>query len=72
LSLPTSVVITGMESTRDLDQAIEAVRTFHPLKPQELATLLDKTRDASQKGEFEQFKTTTQYDGTVQNPQWLG
>ncbi len=72
LSLPASVVITGMESQRDLNQALEAVRGFQPFQPQELAALLDKTREAALKGEFEQFKTTTQYDGTLHNPKWLG
>ena len=31
LNLPTSVVITGVESQRDLDQAFEATRTFQPI-----------------------------------------
>jgi predicted aldo/keto reductase-like oxidoreductase len=31
LNLPTSVVITGIDSMKVLDQAFEAVRTFHPL-----------------------------------------
>src|SRR6188474_546541 len=40
LNLPTSVVITGIDSMTILDQAIEAVRTFHYMTDQELQDLL--------------------------------
>jgi hypothetical protein len=33
--------------------------------------MLSKTRDAAMTGEFEPFKTTPQFDGTAQNPQWM-
>ncbi len=72
LNLPTSVVITGCESMAILDQAIEASRTFRPLTRAELSELLAKTRDAAITGEFEPFKTTQQFDGTAQHPQWMG
>jgi hypothetical protein len=38
----------------------------------EVAALLAKTSAAAAKGEFEQYKTTHNFDGTYQNPQWLG
>ena len=72
LNLPTSVVITGCESMAILDQAIEASRTFRPLTRAELSELLAKTKDAAITGEFEPFKTTQQFDGTAQHPQWMG
>jgi aryl-alcohol dehydrogenase-like predicted oxidoreductase len=72
LSLPTSVVITGCESKRDLDQAIEVARGFEPLSAAERERLLGKTVDAAASGRFELFKTTSVYDGTAQNPDWLG
>ena len=72
LNLPTSVVITGIDSMKVLDQAFEAVRTFHPLSPKGIRTLLAKTSVAAAKGEFEPFKTTSIFDGTAQNPDWLG
>ena len=72
LNLPTSVVITGIDSMKVLDQAFEAVRTFHPLSSEEIQALLAKTSDAAAKGEFEPFKTTSIFDGTAQNPGWLG
>lgn len=72
LNLPTSVVITGIDSMEILDQAFEAVRTFHQLGKQELDVLLAKTAKAAATGKYEPFKTTSLFDGTAQNPQWLG
>jgi len=72
LNLPTSVVITGIDSMEILDQAFEAVRTFHPLSAEEVAAILAKTASAAAKGEFEPFKTTSIFDGTAENPEWLG
>jgi predicted aldo/keto reductase-like oxidoreductase len=71
LNLPTSVVITGCDSMRILDQACEAARTFHPLAEAEVIAILDKTRTAAKNGNFEPFKTTTDFDGTIQNPRWM-
>jgi len=72
LNLPTSVVITGIDSMDILDQAFEAVRTFSPMTPGDVETLLAKTAAAASKGEFEPFKTTSLFDGTAENPDWLG
>src|SRR6266851_1971515 len=72
LNLPTSVVITGIDSMEILDQAFEAVRTFHPLSKEELDALLQKTVAAALSGRFEPFKTTSIFDGTAQHPEWLG
>src|SRR5437867_11463065 len=72
LNLPTAVVITGVDSMEILDQACEAARTFRPLSDQELTTLLSKTAKAAARGEFEPFKTSSIFDGTAQNPTWLG
>ena len=72
LNLPTSVVITGVDSMEILDQACEAARTFRPLSDPELTALLSKTAKAAARGEFEPFKTSSIFDGTAQNPAWLG
>jgi aryl-alcohol dehydrogenase-like predicted oxidoreductase len=72
LNLPTSVVITGIDSMEILDQAFEAVRTFRPMSGREAASLLTKTLEAATTGEFEPFKTTSVFDGTARNPEWLG
>ena len=72
MSLPTSVVITGCETMERLEQAIHAAETFQPMSPQQIEALLAKTKTAALTGKFEPFKTTTIFDGTAQNPQWMG
>ena len=72
MNLPTSVVITGCDSLKILQQALDAARSFRPMDKQELAALLAKTAKAAQAGEFEKYKTSHHFDGTYQNPQWLG
>jgi predicted aldo/keto reductase-like oxidoreductase len=71
LSLPTTVVINGCDSMERLDQAFEAIRTFKPLTSQQITALLDKTRQAALTGNYERFKTSTEFDGTESNPQWM-
>ncbi|MFL6414305.1 MAG: aldo/keto reductase [Bryobacteraceae bacterium] len=72
MSLPTTVVINGCDSMERLDQAFEAARTFKPLTKTDMASLLDKTREVALTGTLERFKTSTQFDGTAKNPQWMG
>lgn len=72
LSLPTSVVITGMPDQKAVDQAFEGVKTFRPLTQSQLSALLAKTREAALSGKYEGFKTTTQFDATAQRPQMMG
>ena len=72
MNLPTSVVITGCENMKELDQALTAARTFKPLSEAQVTTLLAKTEQAAARGEFELFKTTSIYDGTASHPEWLG
>ena len=72
MSLPTSVVITGIETRERLDQALHAARTFTPLGEEERAALLARTAAAASRGEFELFKTSSIFDATATNPAWLG
>jgi predicted aldo/keto reductase-like oxidoreductase len=72
MNLPTSVVITGCDSLAILDQALEAARSFQPLSDVQVHELLGKTKEASAKGEFELFKTTSLFDSTATHPDWLG
>jgi aryl-alcohol dehydrogenase-like predicted oxidoreductase len=72
LNLPTSVVITGIDSMKILDQAFEAAATFQPLTAREVARLRAKSAKVAAEGGFELFKTTTIFDSTVTNPKWLG
>jgi aryl-alcohol dehydrogenase-like predicted oxidoreductase len=72
LNLPTSVVITGIDSMEILDQAIEAAGSFKPMTEDQVASLLARTADAARAGKFELFKTSMKFDSTAQHPQWLG
>lgn len=72
MNLPTSTVVTGIDNMGLLDQAIQAVRTFKPMSQAQVAALLGRTREAALKGRYELYKTTNQFDGTAENPAWLG
>jgi uncharacterized protein len=72
MNLPTSVVITGCDSMQILQQAVDAARSFKPMNSTEVAAILAKTATAAKNGEFELYKTSHNFDGTYQNPQWLG
>ena len=50
MTMPTSVVITGIDSMPILDQALEAVKTFEPLDQNQLTALLARTADAAKYG----------------------
>ena len=72
LNLPTSVVITGVESQRDLDQAFEATRTFQCMNKETVAELLSRSKPYAVQGKYELFKTSSTFDGTAKNAEWLG
>ena len=72
LNLPTSVVITGCDSMKILEQALEAARTFRPLSKAAVRELLGRTRAKALTGGFELFKTTSIFDSTAKHPGWLG
>jgi predicted aldo/keto reductase-like oxidoreductase len=72
LSLPTSVVITGVDSKAVLDQAFEAAKTFSNVTKEELAAILERTKPVASEGTFEPFKTTPIFDSTAAHPEWLG
>ncbi|MBW4571273.1 MAG: aldo/keto reductase [Tolypothrix carrinoi HA7290-LM1] len=72
MNLPTSTVITGIDSMQILNQAFEAARTFKPMSQEQTAALLKKTATVAAKGEYELFKISDRFDGTAKNPQWLG
>ena len=72
LNLPTSVVITGIDSMEILDQACAAARSFQTVTQADLQKMLDKTAADAARGEFEPFKTSSIFDSTAQHPDWLG
>lgn len=72
LTLPTSTVVVGMESAERLDQTLAIVRDFKPLAGERMAALLARVAPQAQTGRHEGFKTSTSFDATAHNPQWLG
>jgi hypothetical protein len=72
LSLPTSVVITGIDSLPILQQALKLLHTFQPMDAAEVSALLARTAKVAQHGEFELFKTSAHFDSTASHPEWLG
>jgi hypothetical protein len=72
LNLPTSVVITGIDTPKALDQAFQATRTFQPMDEGKVAALLAKTQAAAKEGRYELFKTSSHFDMTAHHPEFLG
>jgi uncharacterized protein len=72
LSLPVSVVITGIDSLERLDQALSVARESKIFTEKEVAALLRRTSEAAKTGSVEKYKTSHHFDGTVHNPEWLG
>jgi predicted aldo/keto reductase-like oxidoreductase len=72
LSLPTSVVITGIDKPEILDQAFEATKSFEPMNRRQITQLLAKTKDVAMAGKYELFKTSSHFDSTAKHPDWLG
>jgi len=72
MSLPVGVTLTGCDSLERVEQALRVARDFTPLSEDEVNALLDRTAEAAQAGASERYKTTEEYDGTTQNPEWLG
>jgi hypothetical protein len=72
LNLPTSVVITGIDSPQILDQAFQAAKSFELMDQQQVAQLIAPTQEAALTGHFELFKTTQHFDSTAKHPEWLG
>jgi aryl-alcohol dehydrogenase-like predicted oxidoreductase len=72
MSLPVSVVVTGCDSVERVEQALRVAAGFRPLAEEEVSRLLARTEERARGGASERYKTTTEYDGTTQNPHWLG
>ncbi len=72
LNLPTSVVITGIDSPDILKQALEAASTFKPMSEEQVAALLARTKKVAESGQYELFKTSAHFDSTAHHPEWLG
>jgi uncharacterized protein len=72
MNQPVSVVITGIDSPKILDQACKAATTFAPLTKKRIDAMLAKTAGLAADGMYERYKTSQFFDSTAQNPSWLG
>jgi aryl-alcohol dehydrogenase-like predicted oxidoreductase len=72
MSLPVATVITGCDSVERVEQALRVASGFQPMAEGEVTALLARTAPRAEGGASERYKTTHDYDGTFQNPQWLG
>ena len=67
-----AAVVTGIDSPAVLEQAIAAATSFRPLKDARSHTILARSAPLSGDGAPERYKTTHEFDGTMQHPEWLG
>lgn len=72
MSLPVSTVITGCHSLQILERALEIGKSFTLMSTKERSELVERTKEAGEKGEYEPYKTGTAFDATSRNPDWLG
>jgi predicted aldo/keto reductase-like oxidoreductase len=72
LSQPASVVIHGVDKMKYLEEALDVVKNFTPMTKEEIITLAARARAAAMTGKYELFKTTSHFDSTAKNPEWLG
>jgi aryl-alcohol dehydrogenase-like predicted oxidoreductase len=72
MSLPIALQVCGIDHMPILQQALEAVRSYRPLTAEERTALLAKSAKVAADGSTERYKVSHYFDGTIQNPQWLG
>jgi aryl-alcohol dehydrogenase-like predicted oxidoreductase len=72
MNLPTSVVITGIDSEKILDQAFAATRSFKPMSGEDVARLVERVKPYAANGKYEFFKTSSHFDTTAKHADWLG
>ena len=72
MNLPVAAVVTGIDSVATLDQAVTAAVSFRPLSDAQVTSILARSAPLSIDGATERYKTTHEFDGTIQHPEWLG
>ena len=65
LSLPASVIISGMDSPEVLRQNLEVARDFRPMSAAEQQALRERCRQLAADGRFELYKVSMKYDADV-------
>ena len=72
MNLPVASVVNGVNSVYTLDEAVTAAVSFRPLSKAQVAAILARSATASAGGVLERYKTSDDFDATVQHPEWLG
>jgi diketogulonate reductase-like aldo/keto reductase len=72
LSLPTTLQVLGIDTPAVLKQSLDAVASYQPLTPARRAEILAKSAARAADGSTERYKVSHHFDGTIQNPEWLG
>ncbi len=72
MSVPVTMTITGCESLPNLEQALGVAQNFKPMDKEQKIAVLQKTAPVGTDGKFEAYKSSHIYDGTFNNPKWLG
>lgn len=62
-SLPTSSVISGMDSVAIMRKNVKSASSFKPCSPGEMDALRQKAREIAGDGRNERYKTTQEFDG---------
>jgi len=74
MSLPISVVVSGMDNLEMARENIAAAKTFKPMTDGERSKLLARVRDVARSGRLERFKTTRMFDSGIhitQRQDWM-
>ena len=69
LSQPVSVQVVGLSSLEHLENALRIVRSFKPIAPDEMNTLLSRIKDVQGDGRFELFKSSKRFDSAYHRRQ---
>jgi len=69
LSLPIATLVSGIDSTKILEQNLKIVRNFQPLSDDQRKAIEGRSLELAGDGRFELFKTSKVYDGPVHRKQ---
>lgn len=62
-SLPTSVVVSGMDSVAIMRRNVKWASAFRPCSPGEMDALRQRAREVAGDGRYERYKSTQEFDG---------
>ena len=70
MSLPVSVVISGMDNLEMARQNIASTKAFKPMTEEEVNDLLVSVRNVASDGRLERFKTTADFESPIHKGQY--